>query len=83
MSIVTTVILSFIGTFAIALAVVGYFKTDFALWQRILLFVSGILMIDEGLVTDIIGIALLIGCLALNRMAARRTNTNKAEGEHA
>lgn len=40
-------------------------------------------MIDEGLVTDIIGIALLIGCLALNRMAARRTNTNKAEGEHA
>mgnify|MGYP002322697561 CR=1 FL=1 len=82
-SIVTTVILSFIGTFAIALAVVGYFKTDFALWQRILLFVSGILMIDEGLVTDIIGIALLIGCLALNRMAARRTNTNKAEGEHA
>lgn len=60
LSIIQTVIFSIIGTTAIGMAVVGYIKTEINIPLRLLLVVSGILMIFEGLVSDVLGIGIFI-----------------------
>jgi TRAP-type uncharacterized transport system fused permease subunit len=70
-SVVMTVILSVIGTYGIAVSIVGYFKTKLQAWLRVFLFASGLLMIDEGLVTDALGIVIMAACLAWNAKGAR------------
>ena len=67
LTIVTTIILSTIGIFAIACGIVGYFKTNLAIWQRILLFVAGVLLVNEGFITDVIGFILIILIYISNR----------------
>lgn len=59
-TIITTFVLSVLGVFGIAASVVGYFKVEIQLWQRFTLFIAGILLINQGLLTDVIGAALFI-----------------------
>jgi len=56
----------------------GFFITATTPWQRLALVVAGLMLIDPGLVTDLIGAALAIG-VAASQLAARRT----AAGAHA
>jgi TRAP transporter 4TM/12TM fusion protein len=56
----------------------GYFITATTPWQRLVLVAAGLMLIDPGLVTDLIGAALAIG-VAASQLAARRT----AAGAHA
>ncbi|TYP49799.1 TRAP transporter permease [Thermosediminibacter litoriperuensis] len=58
--IITTVVFSIVGVFAIACSIVGYFRGSLAIWQRILLFIAGVLLVNEGLVTDILGLFLIV-----------------------
>lgn len=56
-----TILLSILGVYAIATSIVGYFKTDINYFFRLILFVGGLLLVDQGLVTDISGLILIIG----------------------
>ena len=70
--IIRTVILSIIGTFCIAIGLAGFFKANVHMVQRVILFIGGFLLIDEGIITDIVGIVILISFLILNHIKARR-----------
>jgi TRAP transporter 4TM/12TM fusion protein len=61
LEIVYTVIVSLFGVFVIASGLVGYLRISIPLWLRALLFIGGALMILEGVVTDLIGLAIFIG----------------------
>ncbi|ABO51713.1 TRAP transporter, 4TM/12TM fusion protein [Desulforamulus reducens MI-1] len=56
---------SLIGMTAIASAVAGYFMTHVQGLNRLLFFVGGLLMIDPKLLTDLIGLGLLVLGLAM------------------
>jgi len=47
---------SIIGMVGIGAAVEGWYWTRMAWWERIPMFVAGVLLIDPGTLTDIIGI---------------------------
>jgi TRAP-type uncharacterized transport system fused permease subunit len=62
------------GILMFAAGLHGYFVTATTLWQRAALIVGGLLLIDPGLVTDIIGaaiVAAVIGTQLLARRAAQ------------
>lgn len=57
--IITTIIASIIGIYAIAASIVGYYRINLPITYRISMFAAGVLLINQGYVTDIIGIAAL------------------------
>lgn len=61
MGLIWMMITSLIGITAISAGVSAWFLTTMSWPERILAFIGGLLMIDPGLVTDIIGIALCAG----------------------
>ncbi|MCC7017127.1 MAG: TRAP transporter fused permease subunit, partial [Rhodospirillales bacterium] len=61
-----------IGTAALAASLMGYLLRPLALWQRIALFTAALLLIKPGLITDAIGLGILLGILLLQRAEAKR-----------
>jgi TRAP transporter 4TM/12TM fusion protein len=61
-----------IGVIALAASMFGYLLSACAMWQRVLLFASALLLIKPGLITDAIGLALLILVVAVQLGARRR-----------
>ena len=61
LSVLWSIVTATIGIFALALGVEGYLKRNLALWERIYLGGSGVLLIDPGLATDVIGFMALAG----------------------
>ena len=59
--IIWTIIVSIMGVYAVAASVVGYMKINLNPLFRVLLLISGVLLIMEGLITDLIGLAILAG----------------------
>ncbi|HWO77847.1 MAG TPA: TRAP transporter permease [Bacillus sp. (in: firmicutes)] len=55
-----------LGVFALAVAVFNFFRTKLNLLERIGFFATAILLIDPGMVTDIIGLAIVILLLAIH-----------------
>ncbi len=51
---------SVIGMIAIGAAVAGWWRTFSPWWERIVLVIAGLLLIDPGLVTDLIGLGLMV-----------------------
>jgi len=72
LEIVWTVAISLFGVYVIASGLVGYLKGPIALWLRVLLFIAGALMVAEGLITDIIGVAIYAACLLFVSMQFRK-----------
>lgn len=66
--IIWTVIISLFGVYVIASGLVGYLGGNIPIWIRILLFIGGALMVAEGLMTDLIGIAIFAASLVISRM---------------
>ena len=60
LKVLTTVIMALIGVFAIAVGIVGYFYSNLKFVLRALLFIAGVLLIYQGLISDIIGISILV-----------------------
>jgi TRAP transporter 4TM/12TM fusion protein len=58
--IIMTFLFSALGVFGIAVSIVGFYKVELQQWQRIILFIAGLLMVSHGILTDIIGISLYI-----------------------
>jgi TRAP transporter 4TM/12TM fusion protein len=66
-----------IGILLFAAGLHGYFITRTNLWQRVVLIVAGLMLIDPGLLTDIIGAVLagvvIVAQLVSSRVAATKT----------
>jgi TRAP-type uncharacterized transport system fused permease subunit len=62
------------GILLFAAGLHGYFITAANYWQRGLLVASGLLLIDPGFVTDIVGAA-LAALVVFSQLAARRAAT--------
>lgn len=58
LGIIWTVMVSIAGVFMIAASVVGYLKVLLTRWLRVLLFVGGMSLINEGIYTDMIGLSM-------------------------
>ena len=57
--VILTTCSSLIGMTGISAAMIGYLTNFLKWWERILLFVGGIMLIDPQLITDAIGVALM------------------------
>jgi TRAP-type uncharacterized transport system fused permease subunit len=57
-SIIQAFITSSIGIALVAAGLHGYLLTRASMWQRAVLVVAGLLLVDPGLITDIIGFLL-------------------------
>lgn len=62
-----------VGVMCLAAALYGYLLAPLALWQRLALATGAILLIKPGIVTDSVGLALLLGVGAMQWVAARRS----------
>lgn len=51
-----TLFTAVIGMIGLSASLIGYFIDNMSIWERILLFAAGVLMIDPGMMTDIVGL---------------------------
>ncbi|MBP7030245.1 MAG: TRAP transporter permease [Spirochaetes bacterium] len=65
--IILSIITSIIGMTAVSASLTGYFFKNLNSWQRVILFIAGIMLIDPGITTDIIGIV-IIAAIYLNQV---------------
>ncbi len=62
-----------IGMYGVSASMIGFFRTDCRIWERLVLFIGGITLIIPGLYTDLIGIVLL-GAIYLLQMKRNPSN---------
>ena len=60
LTIVRSVMTAIAGVACLSAAIVGYGLAPLRFWERLGLFIAGLLLIDPGFMTDVIGIALLV-----------------------
>jgi TRAP transporter 4TM/12TM fusion protein len=60
-----------IGTICLAAGLFGYFLRETRTWERVLLIVAALLLIKPGIVSDLIGAALLVIVIATQLIAAK------------
>jgi TRAP-type uncharacterized transport system fused permease subunit len=77
-AIIQTVIASCIGIFGIALGLTGYFRTKINTILRLLLIAGGLLLVMEGLITDIIGIVCVGGIVAFELIRDKKNRAKVA-----
>ena len=51
----------------------GFFKTSCQIWERVLLIVGGLMLIDPSLMTDVVGILLIVGCCVWQTAQKKKT----------
>jgi len=61
---IQTLITSCTGMTAIGAAMIGFFVAPMNWLERILFIIGGLLLVDPGTVTDIMGLGLLAACVA-------------------
>jgi TRAP transporter 4TM/12TM fusion protein len=71
--VVWSVITASIGVVCLAASLFGWLFTLAPMWQRVLLFVAALCLIKPGLITDAIGLVLLVRVSEVHLGAARRT----------
>ena len=69
---------SLIGITAVSASVSAWFRTTMTWPERILAFIGGLLMIDPGLVTDVIGIVLCAGVLLFQQIKYNKKKASQA-----
>jgi TRAP transporter 4TM/12TM fusion protein len=81
-AIMLAVISGFIGAYCIAALVVGYLKRSLPIWQRIVIGGGGIALLNQGILTDAVGLALLALIFMIGKAKDRRerTGSNPAPG---
>jgi TRAP transporter 4TM/12TM fusion protein len=67
------------GILLFAAGLHGYFLTAANWWQRVLLIVAGLLLIDPGLITDIAGAAIALAVIAIQWPEHRKATTAKVQ----
>ncbi|MGE4277663.1 MAG: TRAP transporter permease [Lawsonibacter sp.] len=61
-----------IGMMGIATGFTGYFRTNCKPWERPLLIISGLLLVDAGTVTDVVGIGLFVLVYVMQRVRTKK-----------
>ena len=69
---VQVIITASLGVFGVAAGLRGYIFSNLKVWQRLVIIAGGLLMIDAGAITDIVGIVLVFGTCFLSKMAAKK-----------
>lgn len=69
--VVTIVITSCIGLFGVAAGLEGYMFTRMPIWQRLMSVVGGLMLIDPGHMTDLIGVG-IVGIVLVLQMAKKK-----------
>jgi TRAP-type uncharacterized transport system fused permease subunit len=67
-----------IGVLMIAVAVEGYLFTKVHPILRIISFAGAVCLIDSGIVTDLIGVVILAGLIAVQRLAVKTRGAQMA-----
>lgn len=63
------------GSFCTASALQGYFRTHAGWYVRVMMGIAALLMIDSNLITDVIGIALIVISYAIQTIRLKKTQT--------
>lgn len=79
--VVWSIVTASIGVICLAASLFGWLFAAASLWQRVLLFVAALCLIEPGLITDSIGVALLVIVAAAQLLARRRAGTASKAGE--
>ena len=61
-----------IGCYCLGGALIGFYKTNLKIYERVALIVSAFCLVDSGILTDSVGIALLVAVLLLQRMRLKK-----------
>jgi len=69
-------ITSLVGIFAVSAALEGYFLANMKWYERLVCVAGGLLLIYPGIVTDLIGLALVAAILALQFFARKKKYAN-------
>lgn len=70
--VIQIVITSFIGVFGLSAALEGYCFTNMNIPVRIMITVGGLMLIHPSLKTDIVGIMVVVVCLAIQKVLSKR-----------
>lgn len=57
--IIGTIVFSIVGVYAIAASIVGYYRTELSIIQRVLLFTAGMFLVNQGFITDAVGLSIV------------------------
>jgi len=63
---VLAIITATIGVFSLSISIANFYKRKLMVWERILFFANALLLIRPGIITDTIGLVLLVVLLILN-----------------
>ncbi len=69
--IIQMIITSVTGMVALGAGVTGFFSTHLRAWERLALAAGGILLVDPGWLTDVIGAALVVGIYVVQFLRSR------------
>ena len=75
LGILTVLATSLTGMLGIGASTTGYLLRNCYWWERVMLFAGGVLLINPGLITDIIGLVLLGTVFALHKMSGKGSLT--------
>ena len=75
---IQVIITASLGVFGVAAGLRGYIFSNLKVWQRLVIIAGGLLMIDAGAITDIVGIVLVFGTCFLSKMAAKKNTPAEA-----
>ena len=78
LGIIQMLITSVTGMIALGAGVSGFWSTRLQWWERLLLPVAGILLIDPGLLTDLVGAGIVVAVFASQFLRKRRGGENLA-----
>ncbi len=73
--VVQIVITSLIGIYGVSAAMEGYMYVKTPWWQRIMCLAGGLLCIIPSLVTDVVGVALVVAVIVLQKLAEKKLKT--------
>lgn len=79
--IISIIITSFIGIYAVAAGMEGHMITKLTWWQRLLTLAGGLMLIVPELVTDIAGIAIVAAIIVIQNISARKSKSLPPKSE--
>ncbi len=71
-TIFVSAVTALLGMLGLSIAMNGYYITKVSFLERLIFFIGGILMIDPGALTDVIGLVILIAATVIQIVKARR-----------
>lgn len=72
--VVSIIITSFIGIYAVAAGMEGHMFTKLPWWQRLLTLAGGLMLIVPELITDIAGIAIVAAIIVIQKITEKKSN---------